>query len=96
VISINAMKRVRTLLLPDTVLNSGSHRPIADCHRCGWKQELRRVGRRDRRVIGALQGHRWICDDCITDLTRAHSTRPLGNGSVEQPAGLRADDRSVA
>jgi hypothetical protein len=54
------------------------------------------VGHRDRRVIGALQGRRWICDDCITNLTRAHSTGPLGNGSVEQPAGLRADDRSVA
>ena len=92
-INLTAIARARTMPPPDTVLDSRARRRIANCHRCGWKQELRRVGRRDRRVIGALQGHGWVCADCITDLTRA---RTLGSGSVEQPASLRAGNRSVA
>jgi hypothetical protein len=52
------------------------------CHRCGWDQPLRKVTGRIpaefRRVSGdSLRARlRWLCDECVADLTTAGRDRP--------------------
>ena len=80
-------------------------RCVADCHRCGWRLEVRRVSRRDRRSAPVLEGFGWICDECLGDLAavtsgprpRLHVADALTVLHVPQAlAGRRATDRSVA
>ena len=46
-----------------------------DCHRCGWNLPLHKVSGElagvSRRGEGSFRrpGARWLCDECISDLT---------------------------
>jgi hypothetical protein len=66
--------------VPDTgAMNENSHwrrNPVGRrgvCHRCGWRETVTRVGRRDRKVLGTGQHYGRLCGDCRVDLTAGHS-----------------------
>ena len=44
---------------------NGSHQREAACHRCGWNQPVRKIGRAERAQLGAGHEFRWLCDDCV-------------------------------
>ena len=57
------------------------HQRFGTCHRCGWDQPLQKVGRRFaafRRTAadGIRGGLRWLCDECVADLTTVGLERP--------------------
>lgn len=48
---------------------TGTRRRVADCHRCGWRLELRRMDRPHSLVASLLGlGRPWLCEECIADL----------------------------
>jgi hypothetical protein len=74
------------------------------CHNCGWTQTLRKVSGSEAALIrrdfrgGPRFGLRWLCEDCITDLTSVGQTQPApvaaGAFRLRLPAPSR--HRSVA
>jgi hypothetical protein len=46
-----------------------SPRRAGACHRCGWAQPLYKVGRSQRPLQHADRTCRWICADCIDDIS---------------------------
>lgn len=51
---------------------------------------------RSRRSNESLKGYRWICDDCMADLTSVAPAQAVATGSAQQPLVLQATHRSVA
>ena len=87
----------------------GTHRRLGACHQCGWTQNLRKVTGeeavviRNSSVTGPRSGLRWLCGDCITDLTTVHGDEPVPThaGSLSLAAAYarhraQARSRSVA
>jgi hypothetical protein len=69
-----------------------AHTRHADCHRCGWNQPLTRVTRRQRAEFHSKESFRWLCDDCLVELTAASP-----GSSVDAGAGAHSQSRrSVA
>ena len=95
-ITFIAKDRVHTPQVEDTLPASNASRTASDCHRCGWRQELHRIGRRDRRTIGLRHGEKWICRDCLTDLLRATYLPTECGPPAELPGDLADAARSVA
>jgi len=86
-----------------------THERRGDCHRCGWTQSLRRVTPEEALVIrsnsvtGPRSGLRWLCGDCITELTSvredaptAAATGPVGLATAYARHRSAARNRSVA
>jgi len=96
VISLTSVKRAGTSVSHDTPQSSRGDGHVADCHRCGWRQELHHVSARSRRSNESLKGYRWICDDCMADLTSVAPAQAVATGSAQQPLVLQATHRSVA
>ena len=68
------------------VSQDGIHRRHGACQHCGWTDSLQKVTRHQaaemrRSGHGLRLGFRWICDDCISDLTAADQERPVSVGS---------------
>ena len=75
----------------------GARRPRSTCHRCGWTDSLRKVGRRQRTVLGADRHVRFLCDECVSDLcAAAEAPRPAEQVSSTGPPPRRDSYRSVA
>jgi hypothetical protein len=53
----------------DRVAPSRVHGRRDACHRCGWTQELAKVDRKLRAQFSSVAHFRWLCDECIDDLT---------------------------
>jgi hypothetical protein len=55
----------------------GNHERQGNCHHCGWHQPLRKVTGHEAAVVrhnsatGPRTGLRWLCEECIADLTSA-------------------------
>ena len=78
----------------NTLVRSGTNRREAACHRCGWTQPLAKVSRSEQLRLGADQRFRWLCDDCLTELTGAHELVTTAAASYEPEHAAR--HRSVA
>jgi hypothetical protein len=85
------------------VSQDGIHRRHGACQHCGWTDSLQKATRRQaaemRRSGHTLRlGFRWICDDCISDLTGADQERPVtvGSGPDRLVSAAPAVHRSVA
>ena len=82
----------------------GNQERQGNCHHCGWNQPLRKVtgqeAARIRRssVAGPRTGLRWLCDECIADLTSVqHGERVLVHAdSIRLVPATPARHRSVA
>lgn len=82
----------------------GNRERQGNCHHCGWNQSLRKVtGReaaqiRHEAVAGPRTGLRWLCEECIADLTSVkYGERVLlHSDSIRQASATPAHHRSVA
>jgi len=79
------------------------HRRHGACRHCGWTDSLQKVTRHQaaelRRSGHSLRlGFRWICDDCLSDLTGADQQRPVtvGSGPDRNLSAAPVRHRSVA
>lgn len=98
-ITLTAMKRVGTLLLPDSVPNSDCYRPAEIATVAVGSKSCAGPGGRDHPVVGALQGHRWICDDSMTDVTRAEVASMRSSSMISRScsrASFLGNNRSTA
>jgi hypothetical protein len=82
----------------NTLVRNGTHRREAPCHRCGWTQPLSRLDRREQLRLATTEHYRWLCDDCVTDLTATGSQQPVtaGKGTPDAAATQLGRTRSVA
>jgi len=94
--TITAEIPTTTPVTDDTVLYEETSRQVRDCHRCGWRLEVIRVGRRDRRILGLNRGERWVCADCIADLVPLRLDLDEGGVPDVERFGPPVADRSVA
>lgn len=70
---------------------------LGDCHRCGWRLPLTRVGWQDRRLVTAGLSLRWICEDCRASLfVAAPSGRRVSPATTASAGAKRIGYRSVA
>ena len=75
-----------------------------NCHNCGWNQSLRKVTGQESADIrrhaaaGPRTGLRWLCEECIADLTTVGPReRVLVHGNAGRPvSAIAARHRSVA
>ena len=80
----------------DSTENSSQRREAA-CHRCGWNQPVRKIGRAERAQLGAGHQFRWLCDDCVRDLTSAGHQEPAKTAAVQDSGSDQPrPSRSVA
>jgi hypothetical protein len=80
----------------ETTENS-SHRRQADCHRCGWNQSVRKIGRAEQAQLGTGNQFRWLCDDCVRDLSSVGTQDRANTSAVKDSASEQArSSRSVA
>jgi hypothetical protein len=80
----------------DSTENS-SHRREAACHRCGWNQSVRKIGRAERAQLGGGHQFTWLCNDCVRDLSSAGTREPAKTSAVEDSGSDQArSSRSVA
>jgi hypothetical protein len=76
---------------------SNSDRRQADCHRCGWNQSVRKIGRAERAQLGAGHQFGWLCDDCVRDLSSAGTPERVTTSAVKDSGNDQARrSRSVA
>jgi hypothetical protein len=76
---------------------NGSHQREAACHRCGWNQPVRKIGRAERAQLGAGHQFRWLCDDCVRDLSSGGTPERVKTGAVKASGNDQARrSRSVA
>lgn len=69
----------------------------AACHRCGWTRVLTRIGRKERALVGSGRSYRWLCDECLTDLTVTGSGSRAEEGATRHARhGQNRKARSVA
>jgi len=47
---------------------SGRRHSSGSCHRCGWRGDVLRVGRPDRKLLGTGRKYGRLCDDCYNEL----------------------------
>jgi hypothetical protein len=58
---------------------------LGKCHRCGWTDELTRVDRHQRALLGAERHVRLLCDDCRTELAATtKASHPASSGSDKE------------
>jgi hypothetical protein len=77
--------------------DNSSQRREAACHRCGWNQPVRKIGRAERAQLGAGHQFRWLCDDCVRDLSSAGKHEPAQTSAVKDSRNDQARrSRSVA
>jgi hypothetical protein len=62
---------------------NGSHSREAACHRCGWNQPVRKIGRAERAQLGVGHEFGWLCDDCVRDLSSAGTREPAQATAVK-------------
>ena len=75
----------------------GPRRPRGQCQRCGWTDALRKVRRHHRSALGADRHMRFLCDECIGDLSAAAEVpRRAGPASSPRSPSGRDAYRSVA
>lgn len=90
---------------------SKSHQRHGDCHRCGWMETLHKVTPRNPGgmrvgIADALGlGGRWLCDDCVSELSPVPAEwqvpvsttfRPVSMGSGVPVPSRRNRAQSVA
>jgi hypothetical protein len=74
------------------------------CHNCGWTQPLRKVTGSEAALIrhnarsDPRFGLRWLCEECIVDLTSAEQAQPVPAhaGAFRLLSPVPARHRSVA
>ena len=81
----------------------GNHRRHGACQHCGWTDSLQKVTRHQAAQMrhGGLSlrfGFRWLCDDCISDLSGANQEgRVAVISGLDRPlSASSAGHRSVA
>jgi hypothetical protein len=80
------------------------HSRQGPCHNCGWTQTLRKVSSDQAALIrrnargGPRFGLRWLCEECVLDLTSADQleTVPSHAGAHRLLTPAQARHRSVA
>jgi hypothetical protein len=64
---------------------------LGKCHRCGWTDELTKVDRHQRALLGAERHVRLLCDDCRAELAAAtkasHPASPRPGSEKEAARG---------
>ena len=85
------------------VSQDGIHRRQGTCQHCGWTDSLQKATRPQaaemrRRGHSLHFGFRWICDDCLSDLTGADQERraAVSSGTGRLVSASPAGHRSVA
>lgn len=58
----------------------GWRRVTGKCHRCGWTDDLSKVSRHQRMLLGTDRHVRMLCDDCRSDI--------VGSLDVSSPTGV--------
>jgi len=66
----------------------GRHHSPGVCHRCGWKGNVLRIRRKDRRVLGSGRDYGRLCDDCYRDILAGRAGDTAKGGAP--PARLKA------
>lgn len=82
----------------NTLVANKTHRRDAPCHRCGWTQPLLRIERREQVRLSSTERYRWLCDDCVRELTGAGVAEKVAVGApdTEVAAAQHGRTRSVA
>jgi hypothetical protein len=82
----------------NTLVSNGTHRREAPCHRCGWTQPLSRLDRHQQISLATTERYRWLCDECVTDLTATGVEERVaaGKGTPDAAATEPGRTRSVA
>jgi len=85
------------------VSQDGIHRRHGACQHCGWTDSVQKVTRHQaaemrRHGHGLRFGFRWICDDCVNDLTGVGQERrvTVSSGLDRLVSASPAGHRSVA
>ncbi len=66
---------------------AGWHRVTGRCHRCGWTDDLTKVSRHQRMLLGIERRVRMLCDDCRADIVAALDvSRQSGVAATGKPA----------
>src|ERR1019366_8349618 len=71
------------------------------CHRCGWTRHLEKINHSRRGVLHADRTCRWVCAECIHDLSASatiHRCRVVRSHWIAWPAGspiMRAPESRV-
>jgi Zn finger protein HypA/HybF involved in hydrogenase expression len=64
------------------------------CHRCGWRGEVAKIRRRDRRSLQSEIAYSRLCPECISDLYRlSDGQSPLSLAGDAGAADSAATDR---
>jgi hypothetical protein len=80
----------------DSVASPRVHARRDACHRCGWTQELVKVDRRQRAQFSSAARYRWMCDECIDDLTADQPVAVASHGLSSALQRFLPEHRSVA
>jgi hypothetical protein len=82
----------------NTLVRNGTHRREAPCHRCGWTQPLSRLDRHQQISLATTERYRWLCDECVTDLTATgvEERVTVGGTRSDAVAAQAGRTRSVA
>lgn len=63
------------------------------CHRCGWRGEVAKVRRRDRRRSNSETAYGRLCQECSTELLRASGVQ--GHHLRSEPTESAASHQPV-
>jgi hypothetical protein len=65
------------------------------CHRCGWVTQLERITRAQRPALRVDRSCRWMCDDCVKDLS-TNTVRTYVSPTIRIGTDYRQDRHSAA